>query len=196
VYDVFTTQPVASGSVSGVDTFIAAAGVVATVVLGYGGIWAVFRAAHPRRRLTYTVSHAPLVDGPGSGNLDFSHNGILLTDPQVVTVTLANTGRRDIGSRDFDRDEPFRIRLDVPYARLLNTTSKPDDAEAPPAWLYGAELNIGPGRLGCGTTVVYRVLVDRVPTPHCRHSLLDVRVQCAPAASPNGTPASAPLVRP
>ncbi|MFC8343266.1 hypothetical protein [Streptomyces sp. NPDC057280] len=185
MYDVLTTQTTASDSFYAADTVVAAAGVVATVVVGWLGIWAVLHVAHPRRRLTYTVTYAPLVPGVHDGSLVISHNGTPLADPHMVTVTLTNPGRRDIASSAFDRGEPFRIRLAVPYAKLTKTASEPSDAQAPPARVRDAELRIGPGRLGSGTTVTYQVLVDTVPTHECRHSLLDVQVQCVSASSPS-----------
>ncbi|MGW7203447.1 hypothetical protein [Streptomyces sp. NPDC054837] len=196
MYDVLSIHPVASDPFYAAETFWAAAGVAATVVLGWCGIWAVFRTAYPRRRLTCTVSHDPLVRGPVDGSLEISHNGTPLTDPHVVTVVLTNSGRRDIASSAFDRSEPFRVRLGVPYAELLSTESQPGDAQAPPARVRGAELRIGPGRLGSGTTIVYRLLVDTVPTHDFRHSLLDVRVQCTTASTPRGLSRTVPLVRP
>lgn len=195
MYDVLSAQAVASGPFYATETFRAAVGVTATVVLGWGGIWAVFRAAHPRRRLTCTISHTPLVRDPVDGSLEISHNGTPLADPHLVTVVLTNPGRRDIASGAFDRGDPFRVRLAVPYADLLRTVSHPGDAQPPPAWMCGAELNIGPGLLGSGTTITYHLLVDTVPTYECRHSLVDVRVQCTTAPAPRGSSRAAPLVR-
>ncbi|MEU9171260.1 hypothetical protein AB0D34_26245 [Streptomyces sp. NPDC048420] len=170
--------------------------VAVTVVFGCGGIWTAFRTTHPRRRLTCTVSHAPLVRGPVDDSLEIRRNGTPLTDPHLVTVVLTNPGRRDIGSTDFDRAQPFRVRLAVPYAALLDTESQPSDDQAPTGHIEGTELHIGPGRLGSGTTATYHVLVDTLPTPDCRHSLLDVRVQCTTAPASRGISRTVPLVRP
>ncbi|PWI13949.1 hypothetical protein DI272_07115 [Streptomyces sp. Act143] len=180
MYDDLSTRTVASDSFYAADTLVAAAGVVAAFI----GIWAVLHVAHPRRRLNYTVSHAPLVPDAAAGSLEVSHNGTALVDPHVVTVVLHNPGRRDIASSAFDRGEPIRVRLGVPYAKLLTTASHPSAAQAPPARVQGSELHIGPGRLGSGTTITYRVLVDSVPGHECRHSLLDVRVERTHAATP------------
>ncbi|MFD9316165.1 hypothetical protein ACFWDQ_00335 [Streptomyces sp. NPDC060053] len=195
MYDVLSARSVASGPFYATETFWTAAGVAVAVVVGCGAIWAAFRAAHPRRRLNWTVGHAPLVRRPIDGSLEISRNGTQLINPHLVTVVLTNPGRRDIPSSAFDRGEPFRVRLAVPYAELLDTESRPSDAQAPPARLRGAELSIGPGRIGSGTTVTYHVLVDTVPTHDCSHSLLDVRVQCTATPSPRDPAHPAPLLR-
>jgi hypothetical protein len=170
--------------------------VAVAVVFGCSGIWTAFRTAYPRRRLTCTVSHTPLVRGPVDNSLEIRRNGTPLADPYLVTVVLTNPGRRDIASTDFDRDQPFRVCLAVPYAALLDTESRPSDDQAPPGRIEGTELHIGPGRLGSGTTATYHVVVDTVPAPDCRHSLLDVRVQCTTAPAPRGISRTVPLVRP
>ncbi|MCI3278092.1 hypothetical protein [Streptomyces cylindrosporus] len=171
----------ASGPFYATDTFWAAAGVVVAVLGGWGAIWAAFRVSHPRRRLTYAVTHARLVRRRIDGSLEIRRNGTLLADPHLVTVVLTNRGRRDIASSAFDRGEPFRVSLGVPYAEILAGECLPSAALAPPARIHGTELRIGPGRIGSGTTITYQLLVDREPSYSCRHSLLDVRVQSAPA---------------
>ncbi|WP_329262617.1 hypothetical protein OG223_45790 [Streptomyces sp. NBC_01478] len=191
-----TSLPVASGAFYTLEAFWTAAGVAVAVIVGCGAIWAAFRAAHPRRRLNYSVDHAPLVDRHIGAGLEIRRNGTLLSDPYVVTVVLTNPGRRDIASSAFDRGEPFRVCLGVPCVELLGSESQPSAAQAPPARIRGAELRIGPGRIGCGTKVVYRVLVDTAPSYDCRHSLLDVRVQTVSVPPPRGTNRPAPLVLP
>lgn len=193
MYDVSSARAVASGPVYASETFWTAAGVAVAVLVGLGAIWAAFRTAHPRRRLNCSVTHTPLLPWSIDGRWEVRHNGTQLTDPHVVTVVLSNRSRRDIASSAFDRSEPFRVELSVPYAELVETQSSPRDALSPPAWIRDGELHIGPGRIGCGTTITYHVLVDTVPSSHCRHSLLDVRVHCTT------TPAQrrlTPLVRP
>lgn len=192
----FSLPPLASGPFYAAETFWTAAGVAVAVVVGCGAIWAALRAAHPRRRLNYSVSHTPLVHRRVDGCLEIRRNGTLLADPHLVTVVLTNPGRRDIASSAFDRGEPFRVDLAVPYAEILGTESQPSAAQAPTARITGAELSIGPGRIGCGTTITYHLLVDTAPSYHCRHSLLDVRVHTAPAPPPHRTNRPEPLVQP
>ncbi|MFG2378387.1 hypothetical protein ACGFY9_43910 [Streptomyces sp. NPDC048504] len=188
--------PVASSAFYTLDAFWTAAGVAVAVIVGCGAIWAAFRAAHPRRRLNYSVAHAPLVDRCIGAGLEIRRNGTLLSDPYVVTVVLTNPGRRDIASNAFDRGEPFRVRLGVPGVEILGAESRPSAAQAPPARISGAELRIGPGLIGGGTTVTYRVLVDTTPSYDCRHSLIDVRVQTVSAPLPRGPNQPAPLMLP
>lgn len=93
---------VASGPVSGLlasgafyasQTLWTAAGVAVAVLMGCGAIWAALRAAHPRRRLTYATSHAPLIHEPVGGALEIRCNGTLLADPHLVRIVLTNPGR-------------------------------------------------------------------------------------------------------
>jgi len=184
--DAPSSLPCASGPFYLLDTFWTAAGAAGTVVVGLGAIWAAFRVAHPRRRLTYRVSHRPLVRRRLDGSLEIRRNGTLLSDPHLVTVVLSNPGRRDIASSAFDRGEPFRVSLGVPYVEILSAESTPSAALAPPARMHGGELRIGPGRIGSGTTITYHLLVDTAPSYACLHSLLDVRVQ--PALPQRGGP--------
>ncbi|MDX3586731.1 hypothetical protein [Streptomyces europaeiscabiei] len=198
---------VASGPVSGLlasgafyasQTLWTAAGVAVAVLMGCGAIWAALRAAHPRRRLTYATSHAPLIHEPVGGALEIRCNGTLLADPHLVRIVLTNPGRRDIPSGAFDRGQPIRVDLGVPYVELVATEAEPSAAEPPPVTLHGSELRIGPGLIGCGTTVTCLLLVDTPPTCRYRHSLLDVKVEQIPlpAASRWAVMRPAPLVRP
>ncbi|MEV7341074.1 hypothetical protein [Streptomyces sp. NPDC093544] len=196
VYDVFRAAPVASGAFYTAETFWTAAGVAVAVLVGCGAIWAAFRAAHPRRRLTYATNHSPLVHQRIDGSLEIRRNGTLLTDPHLVRLVLTNPGRRDIPSSAFDQGQPFRVDLAVPYLEMVGTESEPSAAQPPPVSVRGSEVTIGPGRIGCGTTITYLLLVDTVPAYRCRHSLLDVRVEQLPAPPPRRSPRQPPLVRP
>ncbi|WP_344606919.1 hypothetical protein [Streptomyces glaucus] len=196
MHNVPSLLPVASGAFYTEDTFWTAAGVAVALVVGCGGVWAAFRAAHPRRRLTYTVSHRPLVHRHIGGNLEVRRNGTLLTDPHLVEVVLTNPGRRDIASTAFDGGEPLRVDLAVPYLEVLRTESSPSSAQLPPARVHGSVLSVGPGRIGCGTTISYLLLVDTAPTYTCRHSLLDVEVRHLPAPQARRTTRQTSLVRP
>ncbi|MFD9459769.1 hypothetical protein [Streptomyces sp. NPDC060027] len=196
VYDVHHLAPVASGAFYTASTFWAATGVAVAVLTGGGAIWAALRASHPRRRLTYSTGHDPLVDPLVGGRLEIRRDGTLLTDPHLVRLVLTNPGRRDIPSGAFDQGQPFRVDLAVPYAEMVGTESEPSAAQPPPASVDGSRLSIGPGRIGCGTTITYLLLVDTVPTYRCTHSLLDVRVTELPAPPVRRAPRAVPLVRP
>ncbi|GAA5029550.1 hypothetical protein [Streptomyces siamensis] len=196
VYHVRTLAPVASGAFYTAETFWTAAGVAVAVLMGGGAIWAALRASHPRRRLTYTTGHDPLVNQLVGGRLEIRRNGTLLTDPHLVRLVLTNPGRRDIPSSAFDRGQPFRVDLAVPYLEMVATESEPSAAQPPPVSVLGSELSIGPGRIGSGTTITYLLLVDTVPSYHCRHSLLDVRVEQLPVPPARRVPRQLPLVRP
>lgn len=196
VNNVFSAAPVASGAFYTAETFWTAAGVAVAVLVGSGAIWAALRAAHPRWRLTYSTSHAPMVHHPIDGSLEIRRNGTLLINPHWVRLVLTNPGRRDIPGSAFDQGQPFRVDLAVPYLEIVGTESEPSAAQPPPVSVLGSELTISPGRIGRGTTITYLLLVDTVPSYRCRHSLLDVRVEQLPAPPPRRTPRQPPLVRP
>jgi hypothetical protein len=184
VNEVSAVTPVASGTFYTDQTFWAAAGVAAAVLVGLGAIWAMFRSAHPRRRLHYTVRASRLVPRPMDGGLEIRRNGTLLTDPHYVEVVLANPGRRDIPSGAFDRGEPFWVDLQVTYLELVRTESSPGSARVPQARVSGSHLSIGPGLISSGATITYLLLVDTEPAYHCHHSLVDVKVQHVAATQP------------
>ncbi|MFJ6836198.1 hypothetical protein [Streptomyces sp. NPDC091209] len=196
VYDVHHLAPVASGAFYTANTFWAATGVVVAVLTGGGAIWAALRTSNPRRRLTYSTGHDPLVDPLVGGRLEIRRNGTLLMDPHLVRLVFSNPGRLDIPSSAFDRGQPFRVDLAVPYLEMLGTESEPSAAQPPPASVDGSEVSIGPGRIGSGTTITYLLLVDTVPSYRCTHSLLDVRVGELPAPLSRRAPRQLPLVGP
>jgi hypothetical protein len=187
VNEVTSPPPVASGAFYTVDTFWTAAGVVVTVLVGFLAMWTAFRSTHPKRRLNYTVSHSPLVQQRVDGSLEIRWNGTVLTDPHLVRVVLTNPGRRDIASEAFDRGDPFQVDLGVPCLEVLSTESSPGAARAPDTEVCGSRLSIGPGLIGCGTTITYLLLVDTPPVYECRHSLVDVKVQHVSVTPPRRT---------
>ncbi|MFF3445871.1 hypothetical protein ACFYXJ_01890 [Streptomyces sp. NPDC002667] len=196
VYDVHHLASVASGAFYTASAFWAATGVGVAALTGGGAIWAALRTSHPRWRLTYSTDHDPLVDPLLGGRLEIRRDGILLTDPHLVRITLVNPGRRDIASSAFDQGRPLHVDLGVPYLEMVGTVSEPSSAQPPPASVDGSRLSIGPGRIGCGTTITYLLLVDTVPTYSCTHSLLDVRVSELPAPPFRRSPRQPPLVLP
>ncbi|WP_409468043.1 hypothetical protein [Streptomyces sp. HC307] len=79
---------------------------------------------------------------------------------------------------------------------ILRTESSPNSAQVPSARVHGSRLSIGPGRIGCGTTITYLLLVDTAPSYDCRHSVLDVKVQHIATPPARRITRQAPLVQP
>ncbi|WP_282701754.1 hypothetical protein [Streptomyces sp. CC219B] len=192
VNEVPSPPPAASGAFYTMEAFWTAAGVAVAVLVGCGAMWAAFRAAHPKRRLTYTVRHRPMVPRSMDGGLEIRRNGTLLTDPHLVEVVLTNPSRWDIASHSFDRNQPIQVDLAVPYLEVTGTESSAGSAAVPPVEVNGTRLWIGPGLIGRRTTITYHLLVDSAPVYDCRHSLVDVDVQQVAVAPAR----PAPLVRP
>ncbi|WP_406304605.1 hypothetical protein OHA61_22865 [Streptomyces sp. NBC_00885] len=168
-------------------TFWAATAVIVAMCAGAGAMWATLRASNPKRQLTYAWSDTALLRSRQrlNGELEIRLNGAPLMDPRVVRVSLANTSRRDIGSTHFDRAEPIRFRFGTPILKLLGTEVYPSTSAPPPATADGAELLIGPGRLGRGETVIYHSLIDGVPDYEFQQQLIDVTVLENPGANSN-----------
>jgi hypothetical protein len=159
-------------------TFWAAAAVFAAIFMGIGAMWATMRASNPKRRIAYWFQDTPLLQGHQSldGSLEMRRNGTVLGDPRLVRIQLRNTSRRDVASASFDQGEPFRVDLDTPILDVLGVETQPATAQPPPATPDGAELRIGPGRIGRGSQVTYLLLIDGPPSYACRHALIDVKV--------------------
>ncbi|MFF4228018.1 hypothetical protein [Streptomyces sp. NPDC001820] len=158
--------------------FWAAAAVIVALAAGGGAMWATLRAANPRRSIHVSMHETRLLRSHASlgSTLEIRRNGALLTDPRLVQVYLRNPSRRDIASSAFDQGAPLRVDLGVPILDVLGAESSPTTAQAPPAAASGAELGIGPGRIGRRSQLTYLVLIDGDPTFACRHTLIDVEV--------------------
>ncbi|MBV7700455.1 hypothetical protein [Streptomyces sp. TRM70350] len=98
-----------------------------------------------------------------------------------MSIYVRNPSRRDITSSAFDQGLPLRVDLGTPILDLLDAESTPTTAQAPPATITGAELHIGPGRIGRQSQLTYSVLVDGEVFFRFRHSLIDVEVTEADA---------------
>ncbi|WP_461072155.1 hypothetical protein [Streptomyces pseudoechinosporeus] len=159
-------------------TFWGAAGVITTVLVGIGAIWATLRSAHPKRRIAYEFEATAL----GSRNhtlgstLELRLNRMVLSNPHIVRVAIKNTGRRDVPSSAFDNATPIRVRLETPILEVLNAESVPREAQIPTYEIAEHEFHIKPSRIGKDVVVTYTLLVDDNPRPSLTSSLVDVRV--------------------
>ncbi|MFD8509504.1 hypothetical protein ACFV2L_43360 [Streptomyces sp. NPDC059687] len=162
------------------STFWAAGAVVATVIIGMGTAWATLRATNPKRSIRYTFEETRLVHAHDQtdGMLEVSWNGTILADPRVVRVRIRNNGRRDVGTTDFDGEQPIKVDFHTSILEILSTESFPPTSLTPEARSddNGEQLFIAPGRIGRGSEVTYSILIDGEPTFDFRHPLMNVRV--------------------
>lgn len=142
-------------------TFWAIAAVAVALLVGIVGSWVVWRAANPRRRLVYAMpSVSRLVNKSRIvGSLEVRRNGTVLSDPYLVTVTLANHGRFDISKGAFE-NTPLRFDLDTTILEVLDVSTEPPGLKAPDTAWTGATLLVGPDKIGKGQRVTFALLVD------------------------------------
>ncbi len=156
--------------------------IAAVVMIGIGA-WATLRATNPRRRLSYEVhSLTPVVPatGPLREHVSVSAGGIILTDPHVFSVELANTGWRDIPSSAFDRGIPIRLDLGAQVISVLETVMQPPHALTPVVAVDGQSLLLGPSLIAKKQSVKISALVNGVdPALSIRTGLTDVKVESA-----------------
>ncbi|MFJ1608127.1 hypothetical protein ACIOHS_32815 [Streptomyces sp. NPDC088253] len=162
-------------------TFMAAAAVAATLIIGLGTMWATLRATNPKRSVRYTFEETRLVHphDQTDGSLEIRWAGTVLGDPRVVRVRIRNNGRRDVGTADFDGGRPIEVGFRAPILDVLSTESSPPTSHAPSADrsdVHADRLLIKPGRIGRDTEATYSVLVDGEPAFEFRHPLMNVRV--------------------
>ncbi|WP_406350883.1 hypothetical protein OHB56_40900 [Streptomyces sp. NBC_01635] len=156
--------------------------VVLAVLVAAIGVYVTYRAAHPRRRLVYAFTSAPLIQRHqrdlSSNVIRVSVGGRNLADPRLVTLRLESRGTKDIATAQFDNGTPIEVALGLPIVEIVSLETEPPHAQGPTCTLQDRVLRIGPGRLGAGETVSYTLLVDGTP-PHyrLRHQLIDVQVR-------------------
>jgi hypothetical protein len=149
-------------------TVIAVIAVVIAVAAIVVGVWAAFRSAWPRRTLYITVDSAVsmLHTAPGldGGGIEVRHKGRKLSEPYVVTVTVASRSDRDIDSASFD-NKPLELRFGVPIVELLESTvdARRAGVRTPPVVVTPTALHVGPALLTRRHLLRYVVLVDGQP---------------------------------
>jgi hypothetical protein len=103
-----------------------------------------------------------------------------LTDPQVVLLTIRNSGRAAIASAHYDANEPFPIDLGRPILQLIQVVSEGGPGlKAPPATVENGTLRIGPGLIHRKQFLTFSVLVDGEPKLEVERNLVDVDVKIA-----------------
>ena len=114
----------------GIEIIVSVVGIVIATAVS---VWT-YRRTHPKRQLRYRVEITPLVaSGAERSRLTITLDGQIVTDPQLVTLSLWSTGRADISSTAFDAGTPLTFDLGAPVIE-----EAPSEAAAIP------RLEVGP----------------------------------------------------
>lgn len=166
------------------------------VLVGVLGAWATLRAAHPKRVLNWWVlSDKPLVSHAvrsrrGDG-LSIRFDRIPLDEPRIVTLALANQGRRDITAAMFHDGEALTFDLGGQVLAILDIEGTagvtPPQVQHGPIVVLGERvdaakwLKVKPCLLRRGQEAVITLLVDGSGEVTCRAApLVDVQVMSRP----------------
>jgi hypothetical protein len=85
-------------------------------------IWATRQWGNRRARMEFAFSSIPLLpSNTREGLLEVTYRDIPVKDPHLVSVTLRNTGPRDIASAAFDESQPISIRFNQTFYGLTNS---------------------------------------------------------------------------
>ncbi|OLT84040.1 hypothetical protein PXJ67_11880 [Mycobacteroides chelonae] len=130
---------------------------LAALVLGAYYFWSNNR----RKTLELDVNLTPLLASKveSRDELEVRFNGLVIRDPIVVDFHIANTGQKDIASKDFDADKPLRVAFNSTIVSQLEVS----DAENAPMLTIGSDsrsLLIVPHKIAAGHRYQTRVLVD------------------------------------
>ncbi|MEU2967515.1 hypothetical protein ABZ687_21425 [Streptomyces ardesiacus] len=166
------------------------------VLVGVLGAWATLRAAHPKRVLNWWVlSDQPLLSHTvrsrdGSG-LSIQFDSIPLDEPRIVTLALANQGRRDITAAMFHGGEALSFDLGGRVLAILDIEgtagTTPPDAHHDQIVVIGHRveaanwLKVKPSLFRRGQEAAITLLVDGSGEVKCLAApLVDVNVTSRP----------------
>lgn len=154
-----------------------AVGLVAIVVAIV--LW---RFGTPRGLLEYSmpVSKALVSRSPGF-DLQVTLGGNVVEDPYLVTLRIANGGRRDIRSSDFDQGHPLVFNLGAKVLDVLSSSSSEKQ-------LFGFgdddQMRLFPLLIRRSQQIIVDVLTDGKPTLSCTAELADVNVRMQSNSDP------------
>lgn len=154
------------------EVVLAVIGLVATIAVPF----AIHRATHPKRRVSYFLEVRPQFPVP-------SPPGIPAGQPQsppagwpmLVTLQMWSSGRADVSSASFDDDRPIVFQFS---SALVGEPRFPDE----PTYLGGFELEepnrlrFAPALIGGGRLFSADIVVPQPVNFLVRHPLIDVEV--------------------
>ena len=174
---MFVSAAASSGTSSPWPTFWSA--VAALVALGalMRTLWFI-----PPRRLIFVKRKPQSLSEPRKGTdipatiQLFLKIAAKLSDPKVIVITLAGSGRRDITRESFDQDKPIIVEASAPIVAVLHR-SRPEWYRAPEVAVNGKVLEVGPDFIGSKQRLTYALLIDEErPSASLQSSLTDVVV--------------------
>jgi len=161
-------------------TLWAAAAVVVAAVAGAAAVWATLRAAGARRTTLFvSMAGAELLNtSTAMGSLEVLVNGNPLANPRIVTLIVANDGKRDITAESYSESNPVRLDVGCPIVEVIGAETRPDGRAVPTYSTAGSELHLGPGLISARQALRFQLLVDGPePTLSCHAALLAVDIE-------------------
>jgi hypothetical protein len=115
-----------------------------------------------RRSLAYEYDESvPVINEQAkAASLTVAYAGNSLTDPHVIRLELANSGKRDIPSSLFDQDMPIQFDFGVKVVAILHSSYAPASLISPKVEFDGNSLKVGPSLIPRSALVEYVLLVD------------------------------------
>lgn len=145
------------------EAFWTAVGAVAGLMAALFAAWGVFvawRAAVPKRKLTWSYETTPLLMSTYSG-LQVTLSGTPLSHPNTLRLTIHNQGNRDLSAEHFS-GQPIEFRTDANIVSILRKSSAPSSRRVPEAEIHGNALHVLPSVLHRKQSITYLLLVDGV----------------------------------
>jgi hypothetical protein len=156
----------------------------AAVVVGLAAAYFAWRTIPPKRELTIAMRATPLLNRSDSNvdrQLRVVHEKLGdLADPQVVVLTIRNSGRAAIASAHYDANQPLSLVLGQPILQLMQPANKGGSGlkvSPPPSRVEFGVLEVGPGLIHRKQQLTFTVLVDGKPTLEVEPNLVDVGVK-------------------
>lgn len=102
-------------------TWLGVGGLIIAAIAVPATIWATRQWGNRRAHVEFAFASIPLLPGnTREGLLEVTYRDIPVKHPHLVSVTLRNTGPRDIASATFDGDRPISIRFNQTFYGLTN----------------------------------------------------------------------------
>lgn len=121
--------------------------IVLTLLLLIAAVVPLIQRIRSKRWLSYEIRAAtPLIRAPAEVSKDLSvvYDGTAIKDPYFIELRLANKGREDIRSSDFDQGTPIRFDFGIDIVKPLQITLEPDEPRALEVRTDGSAVEIGP----------------------------------------------------
>lgn len=162
-------------------TFVPWAALAVAVIAIPVTIWATRRWGNRRGRISVSISATALIP-EGSGRLEVTYRDIPVHSPHLVTISLRNSGPKDISSSMFDSGKPTVVSFDTTFygvtsvhggvkltSSAIGTTPpdstigiKPGLLRRRSEWSFSAVVT-GPVVVSIDSTIIDTDLIEEVP---------------------------------